>query len=129
MKSNVWARTDGPSYFQIEQVINVTTKYRFPLPLLLIALFAFIAAPVAAQSPNTASMIVDVVDQNGAVVRDAKVSVVNAATGDAREAVSGSDGSATIPGLSLTGTYTVDVSKDGFGNEELKDITLRSGET
>lgn len=97
--------------------------------LLLLALVLFIAAPVAAQSPNTASMIVVVVDQNGAVVRDAKVSVVNAATGSQRDAVSGTDGSATISGLSLTGTYTVSVSKEGFGTEERQDITLRSGET
>ena len=45
--------------------------------------FAFVAAPAVAQSPNTASMIVIVVDQTGAVVPDAKVSVVNAATGAA----------------------------------------------
>src|SRR5258706_4492707 len=95
------------------------------VPLLLIALSAFIAA----QSPNTATMIVVVVDQSGGVLKDAKVSVVNAATSATREAVSGNDGSATIPALSLTGAYTVDVSKAGFGNEELKDITLRSGET
>ena len=88
-----------------------------------------LACLAIAQSPNTATMIVVVVDQTGAVVKDAKVSVVNTATGAAREAVSGSDGSATIPALSLTGTYTVSVSKAGFGNEELKDITLRSGET
>jgi hypothetical protein len=99
------------------------------LPLLLIALCAFSASPVAAQSPNTATMIVVVVDQTGAVVKDAKVSVLNNATGAVREAVSGSDGSATIPALSLTGTYTVGVSKEGFGNEELKGITVRSGET
>src|SRR5258708_8148347 len=83
----------------------------------------------AAQSPNTATMIVLVVDQTGAVVKDAKVSVVNTATGAVREAVSGSDGRATIPALSLMGTYSVTVSREGFGNEELKDITLRSGET
>ena len=75
---------------------------------------------LAAQSPNTATMIVVVVDQTGAVVKDAKVSVVNTATGAVRETVSGSDGSATIPALSLTGTYTVSVSKEGFGNEELR---------
>jgi hypothetical protein len=96
------------------------------LPFLL---FAFIAAPVAAQSPNTATMIVVVVDQTGDVVKDARVSVLNTATGAVRDAVSGSDGSATIPALSLTGTYTVGVSKAGFGNEELKAVTLRSGET
>src|SRR4029450_9944990 len=99
------------------------------LPVLLLGLFVFVAAPVVAQSPNTASMIVNVVDQTGAVVPNAKVSVVNAATGAVREAVSGTDGSATISALSLTGTYTVTVSREGFGNEELKDITLRSSET
>jgi hypothetical protein len=82
-----------------------------------------------AQSPNTAAMVVVVTDQNGAVVRDAKISVVNNATGGARATVSGGDGSATITALPLTGTYTVGVSKEGFGTEELKDITLRSGET
>jgi hypothetical protein len=117
------------SYFKNDEVFNVTTRDRFCFPLLLIAFFAFIAVPTPAQSPNTATMIVVVVDQNGAVVPDAKVSVMNAATGDVREALSGSDGSATISALSLTGTYTVSVSKDGFGNEERKDITLRSGET
>src|SRR5437660_298971 len=94
----------------------------------LMAIIAF-AAPGGAQSPNTSSMIVVVEDPNGAVVKGAKVSVVNAATGAARDAVTGDDGSATISALSLTGTYTVSVSKEGFGNGEQKDITLRSGET
>jgi hypothetical protein len=111
------------------QVMKMTTKNPLRLPLLLLALFALLAVTVAAQSPNTASMIVVVVDQTGAVVQDAKVSVLNTATGGAREAVSGSDGSATVQALPLTGTYTVSVSKQGFGNEELKDISLRSGET
>jgi hypothetical protein len=98
----------------------------------MIALVAFIAATTviaAAQSPNTATIIVVVVDQTGAVVKDARVSVVNNATGAVREAVSGSDGSSTFSALTLTGAYTLTVSKEGFGNEELKNITLRSGET
>ena len=61
------------------------------LTLLGIALFAFIALPVAAQSPNTATIIVTVVDQNDAVVRDANISVVNTATGAVRDAVSRDD--------------------------------------
>jgi hypothetical protein len=88
-----------------------------------------ISAFVTAQSPNTASMTVVVLDQTGNLVNDAKVSVANTATGAMREALSGTDGSATIPALSLTGTYTVDVSKKGFSNQEVKHITLRSGET
>jgi Carboxypeptidase regulatory-like domain/TonB dependent receptor len=97
--------------------------------LWLIALIVFVAAPVIAQSPNTASLVIHVVDQAGAVVKDARVSVVNSATSAVREAVSNSDGSATIAGLPLTGTYTVSVAREGFGTEELRDITLRSGET
>src|SRR5689334_5562783 len=96
---------------------------------ILLALSAFIAASVAAQSPNTASIIVAVVDPTGAVLPDAKIVVVNNATGAAREVVTGGEGTATIPGLSLTGTYTVSISKQGFGSEDRKDITLRSGET
>ena len=102
---------------------------RFRLPMLLLALFTLFVIPLAAQSPNTATMIVVVVDQNGAVLTDAKVSVVNNATGAQREALSGGDGGATIPGLSITGTYTVSVSKEGFGNEERSGIALLSGET
>src|SRR5438128_9414416 len=107
----------------------MTSKFQLRLFPLLLALLALGLLPVDAQSPNTATMIVVVVDQNGAVVKDATVSVVNTATGAVREAPSGSDGNATISALSLTGSYTVTVSKDGFGNEERKDITLRSGET
>jgi hypothetical protein len=86
------------------------------------------AITAAAQSPNTSTIVVLVTDQSGAVVNDAKVSVTNNQTGAVREAVSGSDGSATVPALSLTGTYTVAVSKQGFG-EERQDVTLRAGET
>jgi hypothetical protein len=71
--------------------------------------------------------------------------VLNTATGDRREAVRGrarcrsntkhssdvsnDDGTATFPALSLTGTYTVTVSREGFGSEERTGLTLRSGET
>jgi hypothetical protein len=95
----------------------------------VLAVLLMFATFTIAQSPNTATLIVVVTDQAGAVVKDAKVSIANTATGAVREAVSGSDGSATFPALSLTGTYAVTVSKEGFGNQELKDVALRSGET
>ncbi|MBD0370023.1 MAG: TonB-dependent receptor [Pyrinomonadaceae bacterium] len=105
------------------------TTNRIRLSLFLLAFFAFMVLPARAQSPNTATIVVVVVDQNGVVVPDAKVSAVNTATGTMRDAVSGSDGSAELVALSLTGTYTINVSKAGFGDGGLKDITLRSGET
>src|SRR5437762_2251609 len=107
----------------------MATKYQSFLTVCLFALLTLIAAPIAAQSPNTARMIVVVVDQTGAVIKDANVSVVNTATGAVRTAVTGGDGSATIPALSLTGTYTVSVSKPSFANQERTNVTLRSGET
>ncbi|HUR20940.1 MAG TPA: hypothetical protein VMZ90_09050, partial [Vicinamibacterales bacterium] len=51
-------------------------------------------ATMLAQSPNTAGLVVVVVDQTGAVVKDAKVLIVNSATGATREAVSGAEGTA-----------------------------------
>src|SRR5262245_12800935 len=88
------------------------------------ALLALLAAPLHAQSPNTSSMIVTVVDQTGAVVKDAKVKVVNAATGAVRESVSGEHGSATLAGLPLTGTYTVSVEMAGFAAEDVGGLSL-----
>ncbi|HEV8169163.1 MAG TPA: TonB-dependent receptor [Pyrinomonadaceae bacterium] len=72
--------------------------------------------------------MVIVTDQTGAVITDAQVTVLNTATGATRLAVSGSDGSATFSALSLTGTYKVTVSREGFGTEERENLTLRSGE-
>jgi hypothetical protein len=92
-------------------------------------LFPLLPVDAHAQSPNTSSLIIVVADQTGAVVKDAKILVVNTATGAFREALSGSDGSATIAALPLTGTYNVTVTKEGFGPEERTDISLRSGET
>jgi hypothetical protein len=92
-------------------------------------LSAVIAAPALAQPPNTAAIVVVVVDQTGGVVGDATVTIVNHATGATREAMSGADGSATVAALSLTGTYTVRVAKTGFTAEDVTDLTLRAGET
>src|ERR1700752_606533 len=99
-------------------------KNLFILPVILSPLI-----PALGQSPNNATVIVRVNDQAGAVIRDAKVAIVNTATGATREAVSSDDGTATFAALSLTGTYKVTVSREGFGNEEREGLTLRSGET
>jgi hypothetical protein len=96
---------------------------------LVAALLALITAPLLAQSQNTGSLLIEVVDATGAVVPGAHVTVVNTATGATREVAAGPNGTATIPALSLTGAYTVMVSKEGFAEEQRGDIALRSGET
>ncbi len=102
---------------------------RMLVRVFLVVLLSCPAMPALAQSPNTAAILVVVVDQTAAVVNDAKVSVVNSATGATRDVMSGADGSATIAALPLTGTYTVHVTKAGFTAENLPDLTLRAGET
>ena len=88
-----------------------------------------LAAPVLAQAPNSAAVVVAVADQSGAVVSGATVSVINKQTGATREVPSGTDGSATISGLPVGGPYGVTVTKSGFSPESVSDITLRAGET
>ena len=93
----------------------------------LVVLLAVV--PAFAQSPNTSTIVVLVTDPSGAVVSNASVVVTNSERGTVREVASGADGSASIPALPLTGTYVVTVSKQGFGTEERRDVTLRAGET
>jgi hypothetical protein len=93
---------------------------------LLLSVSAFVGL---AQSPNTASIIVTVVDQNDALVRGANVTVTNTATAAERHAVSGDNGTATIAALSLTGEYKVSVTMSGFTAQDTGDLKLRAGET
>ena len=90
---------------------------------------ACVAGVAHAQSPNTSTIVVLVTDPTSGVVTDARVSVTNDQTRALREAASGADGSATFPALSLTGSYTVGVSKPGFGGEQRHGVMLRAGET
>src|SRR5690348_16234658 len=101
--------------------------------MFLIGIFAVLlsasAVPALAQSPNTSSIIVAVVDQTGAVVTDATVTVINSATCSSRAAASDDRGLATITALPLTGAYTIQVSKSGFTANDVTDLTLRAAET
>jgi hypothetical protein len=97
--------------------------------LSLTMLASALAAPALAQTPNTSAVVVVVVDQTGAFVSDAAVSVVNNATGATRSATSSVDGAVAFSGLSLTGTYIINVTKTGFAAEGAPDLTLRAGET
>jgi hypothetical protein len=88
-----------------------------------------LAAPVTAQTPNSAAIVVAVTDQSGAAVSGATVSIVNKQTGATREASSGVDGTTTISGLAVGGPYDVTVARSGFSPESVNDITLRAAET
>ena len=99
---------------------------KFACLTVFLALFAW---PTLAQSPNTASVMITVVDQNGAVIPGANVSIVNRATGATREALSSEDGTATFAALPITGEYTVKVAMTGFTADDVPGLTLHAGET
>jgi hypothetical protein len=88
-----------------------------------------LATPAFAQSPNNAAIVVVVVDQTGAVVSGARVTVVNSATGSSRDAVSGAEGVATFPALPLDGSYRISVSKSGFTAKDVTGLTLQASES
>ena len=73
---------------------------------LALLFLAALALPARAQTPNTATLTVVVLDQTGAAVKDAKVTIVNNSTGASRDAMSGADGSATTSALPVVGLYT-----------------------
>ncbi len=70
-----------------------------------------------------------VTDPAGAPVSGAEVTVTNEATGFSRATHSDAQGFYAVPQLPLTGTYHVQISKEGFAAQERSGIELRAGET
>lgn len=94
------------------------------LTLVCCCCFATIAA---AQSASSATIVGTVVDPQGAVVPDAKVTATNTGTGISRSAKTTSSGNYTIPNLP-PGNYNVKVEAKSFKAGEVKDITLNLGD-
>src|SRR5207249_637624 len=82
-----------------------------PISLLFVVLVSVLlaAVPAAAQSPNSAAIVVVVSGPSDALVLGAAVTVINTATGAVREATTGRDGSVTLTALPLTGEYRIAV--------------------
>jgi Carboxypeptidase regulatory-like domain/TonB dependent receptor len=87
----------------------------------LLCALAF-ALPVAAQS-NKGTITGTITDPAGAVVKDAKVTATNVATGESREATTGGEGNYTIPALD-PGVYRVNVTAQGFSPSVIEQVKL-----
>ncbi|MDQ2948573.1 MAG: carboxypeptidase regulatory-like domain-containing protein, partial [Acidobacteriota bacterium] len=94
--------------------------------LLLASLLMFV---VRAQSPDTASIQGQVVDQSGGVVMAAEVTVSNTETGLRRRVTTDATGRFALAGLPLTGAYDLSFAKPGFAPEGPNALQLRAGET
>jgi Carboxypeptidase regulatory-like domain/TonB dependent receptor-like, beta-barrel len=69
------------------------------------------------------SLVGNVVDQNGAVVPGAGVTITNKGTGQIREAITNSDGEYSIINV-LPGVYDMKVSKQGFNTFTKTELTI-----
>jgi hypothetical protein len=97
------------------------------LTLCFALLCCMISVPAMAQSASTATIVGQVVDPQGAVVPNAKVTATNQATGLSRTTNTTSSGNYVIPNLA-PGNYIVKVSAKGFSEGAVKDITLNLGD-
>jgi hypothetical protein len=94
--------------------------------LIAAALITGFASGVAhAQGSFFTSLSGTVVDSSGAVIPGADVKIKNNGTGVESNAVSGTDGSFTVPSLP-GGTYSVTVSLMGFKTAVLNTVTLQA---
>jgi hypothetical protein len=95
------------------------TSKRLAAALLCALAFALTAV---AQS-NKGTITGTITDPNGAVVKDAKVTVTNVATNEARDATTSDDGTYTIPALD-PGVYRVTVDAAGFSQSVIEQVKL-----
>lgn len=97
--------------------------------LLALALAALLLSPVAARGQSaTGDIQGTVVDQSGAVLPGASITVTNTATGVEREAVSDTDGRFSTPGLQI-GPYEVTAVLSGFATRRQESLQLQVGQT
>jgi len=98
------------------------------LPLAVLTLFALCALPYAAHAQSSAANLSGtVVDQNGAIVPGANVTVSNAGTGLQRQIITNDAGYFAVP-LLPPSTYTVRVERQGFAPLEVQNVVLNVGD-
>nr|MDQ3806483.1 TonB-dependent receptor [Acidobacteriota bacterium] len=112
--------------------VELTPARRFLLALLCVALTPACAAwavtsRAAARAPLTSSLSGTVVDENGAIVPGARVTVSNHATGLQRQVLTDGEGYFVFPMLP-PGVYTTRVTQQGFAPVEVRDVTLGEGD-
>ena len=90
----------------------------------LIALFS-LQTSLAAQTV-TGTILGNVLDQSGATIPNATITITNQETGVVRKTVSNADGVYNVPSL-LPGTYTVEASAQGFNAAQTKNVVLSVG--
>jgi len=99
----------------------LTTRF-----LTFLSVCALSFASTFAQSA-TATLSGTVIDQNGAVVPGANITVTNTATGLSRKAITNEQGSFSIP-LLPPSTYTIGAEREGFAPLRVDNVVLNVGD-
>lgn len=96
----------------------------------LVAFFALAlilcAVPAWGQMESVGTVNVTVLDQSGAIVRGAQLSLQDLATNDVRKAVTDSGGSFAFTGLPI-GTYKLTVTMTGFSAQVFDSVIVQAG--
>jgi len=100
-----------------------TRRYAVRLAFLSVMIFTFAIAAVA--QSNKGTVVGTVKDPNEALVTNAKVTVVNRATQESREATTGDDGTYVVSNLE-PGRYRVTVEAPGFQSVVFEDVTVET---
>jgi hypothetical protein len=100
---------------------------RFSFDCLVLLLCLSLASLAYAQTAASATIVGQVVDQQGAVVPNATVTATNTATGAVHTSKSTSSGNYTIPNLP-PGTYDVKVEAASFAPAQAKGVKLNIGD-
>ncbi len=80
-----------------------------------------------AQTPDTASIHGQVVDQSHAAVAGARITATNTLSKTERSAQSGESGYFSIEGLPIVGVWSVTAAKSGFAEAHISDLILEGG--
>ena len=92
--------------------------------------FTTVVAPTPAMAQATTGAIRGVVtNANGQPVSGARVTITDVTTGATTSTTTGSGGTYSARGLSVSGRYTVRVDTDSYADQVISDVTLTIGDT
>jgi len=89
----------------------------------LLLAFAIISLCIGAFAQGGSGELAGLVtDPTGAVIPGAPVKLTNSSTGEVRTATTSAAGTYRFPALQVVGTYTLEISPEGFKSAVVKDI-------
>jgi hypothetical protein len=109
-----------------QRPVSPFTNQLLPAAIFLITALCLLPSIVRGQSA-TATLSGTVVDQNGAVVVGANITLINNGTTLQRQATTNEQGGFTIP-LLPPGPYTLNAQRDGFSPVRVENVVLSVGD-